>query len=274
MQTVCPSCAKKLSVPDSAVGKKIRCPKCSAVFTLSTTDESERRPAPKSGRPPTQKRVAPASNLDDEEESDTPRPSKSPSRSARRDDDGARESPRRRVGEEDEAAGESDEIAAQRRASFASIIQRVGAYVGLFFHVVIATVILAFLGPGTDMHVFGRDMLQLIVFFGGVGAVILFFVVLIVLGASQLKKFGSPLLSWIGCIFSLLACIAALVGVGWSLRLTDHFRFSGYFEMVPMFFLIVFGLTALLNLWGAIQAMVALCSANVNAMFCRPKARR
>ena len=35
VMTACPSCAAKLAVPTSAVGKKIRCPKCQTVVAIT-----------------------------------------------------------------------------------------------------------------------------------------------------------------------------------------------------------------------------------------------
>ncbi len=51
MQVLCPTCKQKLNVPDSALGKKIRCPKCQAVVPVPAAPE----PAIKTTPPPSPK---------------------------------------------------------------------------------------------------------------------------------------------------------------------------------------------------------------------------
>ena len=57
----CPGCSAKLNAPDSAAGKKIKCPKCQTVcavpapaapaFEVVEDPESASKPAPQSARP-------------------------------------------------------------------------------------------------------------------------------------------------------------------------------------------------------------------------------
>jgi hypothetical protein len=46
--TTCPECDKKLKVPDNLIGKQVRCPGCSVMFTARPDDAEEPAPRPKS----------------------------------------------------------------------------------------------------------------------------------------------------------------------------------------------------------------------------------
>src|SRR5690349_2564644 len=58
----CPSCGAKLRIPDTAVGKKVKCSKCSTAFTAEPPDE-EAEPAaieaPAPAPPPPRKPAPP-----------------------------------------------------------------------------------------------------------------------------------------------------------------------------------------------------------------------
>ena len=51
MQVTCGNCGAKIRVPDSAVGKKGKCPKCATVMTI-TPDPEEPAPPPAAGGSP------------------------------------------------------------------------------------------------------------------------------------------------------------------------------------------------------------------------------
>src|SRR5438093_2746105 len=44
----CPSCSRKLRVPDELLGKKVKCPTCSGTFDAVAAPEPARTPAPSS----------------------------------------------------------------------------------------------------------------------------------------------------------------------------------------------------------------------------------
>src|SRR6185437_13408394 len=57
LSLTCPECAGKLKVPDTAAGKKIKCPKCTAIFVAAEPPveiiETETPPAPVENVTPT-----------------------------------------------------------------------------------------------------------------------------------------------------------------------------------------------------------------------------
>src|SRR5438445_13406693 len=77
----CPDCGRKLRVPDTLVGKKVKCPDCNTKFTGGITTA----PAGKTG--------APARSKPRDDEDDRPK------KSSRRDDD---DRPRSRDRDDDE----------------------------------------------------------------------------------------------------------------------------------------------------------------------------
>jgi len=93
---VCPTCSRKLRVPDDLAGKRVKCPSCGTNFqtngTAAEAEEEERQPAPR--RPP-----APAVVEEDEPQ---PAPRRRPSRDDDYDDEpeyGGRGRRRRRYAE-------------------------------------------------------------------------------------------------------------------------------------------------------------------------------
>jgi predicted Zn finger-like uncharacterized protein len=81
----CPSCNRKLRVPDDLQGKKVKCPTCGTTFTAGASAapppaEEEERPAP---APVTPRRPAPPDEYDEEppgregDDEDRPRPRRS-----------------------------------------------------------------------------------------------------------------------------------------------------------------------------------------------------
>jgi hypothetical protein len=80
--TTCPDCDKKLKVPDNLLGKKVKCPGCSKMFTA----EDSSAPEPSSSKPRdgsvTNRPSAQPRRRDDDEEEDRPR-----SRGRRDEDD-------------------------------------------------------------------------------------------------------------------------------------------------------------------------------------------
>ncbi|WP_232056265.1 zinc-ribbon domain-containing protein [Tuwongella immobilis] len=68
----CPECEKKIRVPEENIGKKVRCPACSAVFAIkapktaaSAAAPAKPKPAPASPPPP-----PPPAHTDDDEDND------------------------------------------------------------------------------------------------------------------------------------------------------------------------------------------------------------
>jgi hypothetical protein len=105
MQVQCPNCSKQLNVPDSAAGKKAKCPACAAVFDVPAPINVAAAPAAVPGPSPARK-----SRRDDEDEFEEERPRRSrrdeeaddrPRRSRSRDDEDD-DRPRRSRRDEDE----------------------------------------------------------------------------------------------------------------------------------------------------------------------------
>src|SRR5262245_57061933 len=103
MLTRCPACSKRLNVPDTSRGRRIRCPKCSAVSRLDENAEEEPVPIAQVVTSRNRKGAPPPPN-DDEP------------------DDGDEEAPAPRVTAR--GAGDADESRARRKVNFASLIQR------------------------------------------------------------------------------------------------------------------------------------------------------
>ncbi len=120
ISVVCSSCSAKLNAPDTAAGKKIKCPKCQAVCSVpapasdfEVVDEPEPGPKPKP-----KKTVAKATVDDDEErprkrkaadeddEDDRPRAKKKATRQTE-DDEDDRPRKRKRDRDEEQAGGSS-----------------------------------------------------------------------------------------------------------------------------------------------------------------------
>jgi hypothetical protein len=80
--TSCPECDKKLKVPENLIGKKVKCPGCSTMFTARAEGVTTGRPAPPRRR-------------DEDEDDDRPR-------SRRRDDDDDEDRPRGRRDRDDD----------------------------------------------------------------------------------------------------------------------------------------------------------------------------
>lgn len=78
----CPDCATKMKVPESTLGKKLRCKSCQQVFTSKLPEtapavkEQKKAPSPKSKEPPKPppKVEAPLKFKEDEDEEDTKNP--------------------------------------------------------------------------------------------------------------------------------------------------------------------------------------------------------
>lgn len=110
-------CGKQLQVPDTAAGRKVRCPACQAVVSVpdstpSTSESVDKRPAFGSGSrpaPPLKSTPGPAVK---EEESRTARdekPTKPTKRSAERDEDEEKEAPTKKSGTKSSKATNRDE---------------------------------------------------------------------------------------------------------------------------------------------------------------------
>ncbi|MBA4066707.1 MAG: hypothetical protein C0501_23975 [Isosphaera sp.] len=108
---VCPGCGAKMNAPDSAAGRKVRCPKpdCKSVVTVPAVAPAappppapaERDPDPFSGLGGDDARPRGRSRRDDDDRDDRPR--------GRRDEDDDRPRSRRRDDEDDRPRGRRDE---------------------------------------------------------------------------------------------------------------------------------------------------------------------
>jgi predicted Zn finger-like uncharacterized protein len=107
MQIACPNCQAQLRMPDAALGKKVRCPKCQHAFVAS---EEKRGPAVvKLVAPPKPKAPPP---LDEELEAEEAPPAR---RRRRDEDDEVAEAPRRKRRPVDDDDDEDDEPRSRRR---------------------------------------------------------------------------------------------------------------------------------------------------------------
>lgn len=91
----CPHCRKQIRVPDSAAGKRARCPLCQEAFVVPGDDEdavTEDRPPPRSRGPSREEEDRPRRPRDEDEDD---RPRRRPSRD---EDDDEDDRPRRRAG--------------------------------------------------------------------------------------------------------------------------------------------------------------------------------
>ncbi len=111
----CPSCNKHLNVPDSAVGKKARCPGCNNVFEVAVPTAVAVTPIVSKPPPP------PAPVAD--EEAGQPR-RRSRANDDDLDEDRTRRS-RRRDEDDDDLDGTDDDRPMRRRAGSGSVVQQV-----------------------------------------------------------------------------------------------------------------------------------------------------
>jgi len=122
----CPDCDRKLRVPETMLGKKVKCPGCQTIFVAKAggDDEEEDKPAPKAASKSPSKspaksnaieetpRKRPAPPPDEEDEEDEDRPARRKSRRDEEDEDEDEDDrPARRKGrdEEDEEEDEDDQ---------------------------------------------------------------------------------------------------------------------------------------------------------------------
>lgn len=94
----CPGCPTRLSAPEGAAGKQLKCPKCGALATVPE-QMVESKPAP----PPKPKAKVTAESVDDDDEDDRPR-----SRKRRDDDEDDDDRPRKKKRRDDDDDDEYD----------------------------------------------------------------------------------------------------------------------------------------------------------------------
>ncbi len=98
MQVQCPSCSKQLNVPDTAAGKKAKCPGCTTVFQIPPTTSVAATPAVPKPPPPVPRAMA------DDDEDDKP----VRRRRTRSEEDDDEDEPRSRAHRYDEDEEEDD----------------------------------------------------------------------------------------------------------------------------------------------------------------------
>jgi hypothetical protein len=166
----CTKCQKKLKIPDELLGKKVKCPTCSAVFTAEASEAVEEdRPAPKPAvkKPPVEDEdddvPAPKAKRkpvdDDDDEGVSAKPSKRktadddededepPKKTSKRkvdDDDDEDEAPRKKSKRRDDDDDDDDDRPKRRRGGALKphhgVIILICAIVGYFCPIVPAAI--------------------------------------------------------------------------------------------------------------------------------------
>jgi hypothetical protein len=115
MLVKCPNCGKQLNVPDTAAGKKAKCPGCANIFeVMASSAVAAAPPAPKPPPPPIREDVEedrPRRRVRDEEDEDD-RPRRRP-----RDEEDDDDRPRRRSRDEDDEDEDFDDQPRSRSRS-------------------------------------------------------------------------------------------------------------------------------------------------------------
>jgi hypothetical protein len=104
----CPSCPTKLSAPDEAAGKAVRCPKCGAAATVPALIPAEEVPVVEANLTPPKPKPRPVVAESAEEER--------PRKASRTDDDDADEEPRKRARRGDDEGEERPRKKKKRHA--------------------------------------------------------------------------------------------------------------------------------------------------------------
>jgi predicted Zn finger-like uncharacterized protein len=189
-QVHCPSCNAALRVPESLLGKNVKCPKCQTTFVAETEAPAEpegivREPAPSARRRPS----APPEEFDDEpppEEEDEDRPRR-------------RRRGRRRAAAESAVAGPAIAIMVVSGLAIAlCILSLLGNLLGVG---------LAAAGPAQRAS--GSQQTDLVVnAVSGIGGAIfgLCYWTVVLLGAVKMKSLSSYGFAMASCIMSMLPC--------------------------------------------------------------------
>jgi hypothetical protein len=124
----CPGCQRKLSVPDTMLNKRVKCPSCAEVFQASETPDAEK---PQKAKPPLTESIEPAPErpaklpapkvVKDEADAETdyayeeePKKKSGPGRRQSRDDEDEPRPARRRRDDDDD--DDEDDYAPRRRS--------------------------------------------------------------------------------------------------------------------------------------------------------------
>jgi predicted Zn finger-like uncharacterized protein len=222
-QIKCPSCGTKLRLPDSLLGKVVKCPKCKTSFTaaLSEPDESQgisREPTPPSSRkrPPAPAEPEEKQEPEDEEEADErPRRRRSAAREeqeeeeAAQDEEDADERPRRRRRKRSRSRGRQNQEALSAVAAPAIGLMVVGSLGVLFMVLAIVFRLLGVtLVAAAAVQNQQNDPTETIrgVLFIGVDIILLLLQISIITGANKMRQLQSFSLARSAAIASMLPC--------------------------------------------------------------------
>ncbi|HLW64099.1 MAG TPA: MJ0042-type zinc finger domain-containing protein [Gemmataceae bacterium] len=229
IQTTCPSCNKPLRVPDSLIGKNVKCPSCQTTFVAEVEGGEAPPPLPRESRRGEGIREETPSRRPVREEEEEERPSRRP---ARRDDDDYEEDDRDR----DEDYGEerprrrrrrrrSTEYA-QSKVSGPAICLMITSILGFIFYalaicggVLQTTGAAPAGGPGQGAFGGGQPAANgpfAIV----IGAIGLIWSILVFVGSLQMKALKSRGMAMTGAILALIpnyCCLLSLPFGIWAL---------------------------------------------------------
>jgi len=193
IETHCPGCSTKVQVPESLLGKRVKCPKCSQIFVAEDPNAAYEEIPEEEERPRPNRRPAP---VDDYEEVDQ-----------HEDDDDYEPRPRRRRGSRPEA-----EAAVKAPAIALIVIGGLGLLYALF------NLIIHVAGGGNEMAMFGQMKNQNQAAFRighivGIGVTFLWGIFVPVGGVMMLNMRGYGL-AMTGAIIAMLPCnLGCLLGL-------------------------------------------------------------
>jgi predicted Zn finger-like uncharacterized protein len=282
MQIVCPKCQRQLRVPDTAAGKKVKCPGCGTMFqAIEEVEEIQAAPPRRAPKPPPaaeeaeRPRARRRPDDDDAIEEDRPRrrrvqddeddrPRRRP-----RDDEDDYDRPRSRRGRDDDDYDDVDRKADKREA------RRAAGGAALWFTLAgIVTLIMITLSIASNLYITlslapaGANAGPRIVGMLGCGVVVIVGAIGHFLAASSLRSLDGKGRVVSAIVFGFL--FGALFGLGVVINILLLSQVpAGFLTAMVFVALILGGLACFFNFFAAIRGIVALNNRAVSRAFSR-----
>jgi predicted Zn finger-like uncharacterized protein len=271
MLIACPSCQKQLQVPDSAVGKKVKCPSCAAVFEAlaNTMGQFQAEPPPLTSAGPSVSREEDGEEQpwrrradSDEDEDRRDDGEDQPRRTRRRwdnDDDGDDEFRRVRSGGRGEATRGGS--AASIWFMIAGIVTLVMITLSIISNFYVQSRMPAVGGPQAAAYRVGQVVGLL-----GCGVVVVIGAIFHFMASSNLKSFQNKGMVVTAVVFAFIFGVLFGIGVIINLALISQVP-PGFLSTLVVIAIVLGGSTSAVNLIAAIVGLVALNNPAVSRAF-------